>query len=123
MIIGPARVFPVEATAVDVNTLAVPGILHGWGWQNTSATDRADLELHDGPIGPLIVPISLSPGQSTRDWLGVLGIACVRGVTVKVTAGTVEGSLWFRPLPQDRLHDQIDLAERLGELVDAMFGG
>lgn len=123
MILGPARVFPVDATAIDVDTLQVPGILHGWGWQNTSSTDRADLELHDGPIGPLIVPISLSPGQSTRDWLGPLGIACVRGVTVKVTAGTIEGSLWFRPLPQERLHDQIDLAARLGELVDAMFGG
>lgn len=123
MIFGPARVFPVEATAVDVDTLQVPGILHGWGWLNTSTTVRADLELHDGPIGPLIVPISLAPGESTRDWLGALGITCIRGVTVQVTAGAVEGTLWFRPLPQERIHDTLDLTHMLGELVEAMFGG
>lgn len=123
MIFGAARVFPVEATAVDVNTLEVPGVLHGWGWLNASDTDRADLELHDGPIGPLIVPISLSPGQSTRDWLGALGIAVIRGVTVKVTAGTVEGSLWFRPLPQERVHDVVDLRAIVDELGEALFGG
>lgn len=123
MIFGAARVFPVEATSVDVNTLEVPGVLHGWGWLNTSTTDRADLELHDGPIGPLIVPISLSPGQSTRDWLGLIGIGCVRGVTVKVTAGTVEGSLWFRPLPAARVHDDVDLRVIVDELVNALFGG
>ena len=123
MIFGAARVFPIGVTSGTENTLEVPGILHGWGWQNTSETNRADLVLTDGPIGPPIVPISLSPGQSTRDWLGALGIACVRGVTITITAGTVEGSLWFRPLPAERLHDTIDLLALVDELGANLFGG
>lgn len=121
MILGPAQTLPVDQTAVDVDALTVPGILHGWAWHNPSLVARADLTLTDGPNGALIVPISLSPGQSTRDWLSGTGIQIVAGITVHVVSGTVEGALWFRPLEVGELVVPFDVRDALDAIVDSLW--
>lgn len=123
MILQPARPFGIDTTTVSRLAIAVPGVLYGWGFQETTELARADLELSDGPAGPPIVPISLSAGQSTRDWLGGFGLECQVGVYLTVVAGTVKGSLWFRPtFPDDPPH-VFDLAGGLDMLVEMLLRG
>lgn len=66
-----------------------------WSFLETTGTGRATLRLRDGSDagGELIVPVSLSAGESTRDWLGPQGIPCHAGVYLEMVTGAVEGSI------------------------------
>lgn len=123
MILGPAQTFEVDATSVDVHPLQVPGILHGWAWYNPSETVDAYFELRDGPLGALIVPFTLCPGETTRDWLSGAAIEMRTGAALVGVTGTVGGSLWFRTFPHNKVPAPLDVIELADRLIDGMFGG
>lgn len=66
-----------------------------WSFLETTGTTRATVRLRDGADAnaAVIVPISLSAGESTRDWLGPQGIPCKAGVYLEVVSGSVEGNI------------------------------
>lgn len=123
MILGPAQVLEIGATSATAYPLQVPGVLHGWAWRNTSATAPATFELRDGPTGALIVPFTLCPGESVRDWLSGTGIEIVTGLALTAVTGTVVGSLWFRTFPHNAAPLPIDVHALVDRIIDGMFGG
>lgn len=74
------------------------GLVMGWSLLETTGAAAAVVELYDGQDagGQLVAAISLSPGQSTRDWLGPSGIETDIGLFVRVVSGTVRGAVWVR---------------------------
>lgn len=123
MILGPSQVLEVTPTSTAVNALQVPGILHGWAWYNPSETVDAYFELRDGPLGALIVPITLCPGETARDWLAGAAIEMQTGAALVNVVGTVMGSLWFRTFPHNKVPAPLDVVELADRLIDGMFGG
>lgn len=76
------------------------GVLFGWAWEETTAAAVAQLELIDGDSnnGDRIVPITLLANESTRDVWGSPGIWCDRGVFVRVVAGSIRGTIFYKAL-------------------------
>lgn len=85
------------ATTTDVNLITRGGRLYGWAFQEMTGTDRAELELVNGQSnnGDTIVPITLSAGQSTRDWLGRPGLRITGGVRLNVISGEVSAVIYY----------------------------
>lgn len=78
-------------------------LLMGWHFLETSGSAAATLELYDGmdTTSQLVLVVSLSASQSTRDWLAGDGILCGEGVYLNVISGTVRGGVWVRMRRQD----------------------
>lgn len=112
---APTRRFPLEwwapitvpfaTTTVDLQLITRECRLYGWSFVETSGTDIAEIDLYDGSSnnGNLLVPITLSPGQSTRDWLGKPGLRVQGGVFADLVAGSVRGSIWVVGLSDDAI--------------------
>ena len=121
MILGPAQVLPIATTTSDVDVYEGAAILHGWAWRETTDAARTEFELRDGSGGPLIVPVTLSAGQSTRDWLSGTGILVRTGLYLRVLSGSVSASLWFRPVNDANQHGPIDVRQLIDELVETLW--
>lgn len=122
MILGPAQVLPVADTSASTTVWVGAGILHGWAFYNASAASRAVITLNDGIGGPTIVPVSLTAGQSTRDWLSGTGVQIVTGLYLTVVSGAVSVSLWFRPDDDGTVSAPLNLHDALDQLIDSAFG-
>lgn len=120
MIIAPAQVAPFGPTTVDVEPFIGPNILHGWSWVETTGLARAHVELTDGKNGALIVPITLSAGQSTRDWLDGRGIYVVSSLFIHVLSGSVRGSLWATPDPHAQGAQPLDVLELAAQVLERL---
>jgi hypothetical protein len=59
--------------------------------RETSETTRAVYQILDGKDGPIILDISLAPGESTRDWFSEPGLTALSSIYLKVVSGTIEG--------------------------------
>lgn len=73
----------------------------GFALLETTGAAAADIEIFDGADagGTSLAPISLSSGQSIRDFFGLDGPICSQGIAVKVSVGSVRGSIYIkRPL-------------------------
>lgn len=120
MILGSAQVISFAATSTVVDLYEGSAALHGWTFLETTGTTAATLELFDGPLGVSVVIISLRAGQSTRDWLTGAGIYIRTGLYVRVLAGTVRGSLWYRPSTGHEDHAPLDVHGLVSEVLDAL---
>lgn len=119
MLLGPAQVLEVDVNGANVTPYVGAAILHGWALKETSDTNRAELELHDGQGGPLVVPINLTAGGSTRDWLSGVGIYIRTGIYIVALSGSVHGSLWFMPTNTD--HEPFDLRQAFDDLIETVW--
>lgn len=92
-----AHAIAVPATGSQ-QVLGGPSLLMGWSFLESTGAAAATVEVYDGygAGAQLVTAISLSAGQSTRDWLGPHGIYCSEGLFVNVVAGSVRGALWAR---------------------------
>lgn len=86
------------ATTTTQKLLGGPCLIMGWWLLETTGSAAATAELFDGQdtTGQSAVVISLSSGQSTRDWNSPDGIICYRGVFLNVISGSVRGGVWLR---------------------------
>lgn len=93
----PVIPVPIAATAAGLAITARPCRLYGWSLVETTGAAIAACDLIDGgaAAGTEITPITLSAGQSTRDWLGRPGLLVQSGLFLNVTAGTVRGAVWI----------------------------
>lgn len=80
----------------------VPGRILGFAVHETAGSNAvitmrdgsaAAIRILDGEGGQVVVPISLAPGESAREWWGPGGVAVTAGVYLEVT-GEVEGSIF-----------------------------
>lgn len=76
-----------------------PGALVGYALRNLSYEDAAVVRVlfRDGTddTGEVILPLTLEPGESARDWFGPGGINLAYGLFLSID-GDVEGSVFLR---------------------------
>jgi hypothetical protein len=79
------------------------GRLLGWALLETTGTAAATAVIRDGTAatGNLLVPISLSAGQSTRDWESIHPMPYYQGIFLQNVTGAWEGSIWVQPCDPD----------------------
>lgn len=94
----------IPTTASGVITTVVDGvampvkILFGWALAETTGSAGVKLRLRDGTTAsaPSIIPITMSGGESTRDFFGDEAIEINSGsIYLEIVTGSIEGSiLW-----------------------------
>ena len=97
MAVEAAPVLPVSIpTGQSGVVLGGPALLFGWSLRESTGAAPAQLDVYDGAdqTGQLVATITLTAGQSTRDWLGLPGLYCRRGLYVNAVSGSVTGVLW-----------------------------
>lgn len=95
-----ARPVPIGVTGgATKRPLTSPGALVGYAIRNLSEEDEATVRVlfHDGfdANGDVILPLTLLPGESARDWFGPGGINLSYGLFVEIE-GSVEGAVYLR---------------------------
>lgn len=74
-----------------------PSSLVGFALRNTSAVVSAEVLLRDGDAdGDIVIPLTLAPSESVRDWFGPGGINLTHGLYVDVSAGAIDGAVFLR---------------------------
>lgn len=96
---------PIPVTAANIALVGRELRLYGWSFLETTGAGPATVQLLDGAGigGTDVVDISLSAGQSTRDWLGAPGIRLQTGLFLRVVTGSVQGSIWYMGLSDDEI--------------------
>lgn len=61
----------------------------------TTGTTAATYAIYDGPPSgeQLIMEVTLSAGQSTRDWIGLHNVPFIEGLWLTVVSGSIGGSV------------------------------
>lgn len=75
------------------------GALVGYAIRNLSSSEGATVLVlfrEGGPDGDVILPLSLAPGESARDWFGPGGIHLGSGGLYMDIDGSVDGSVFLR---------------------------
>lgn len=85
------------AKVSDHRPMTSAGALLGYALRETTGAANATVLLRDGATadGAVVIPITLGPNESTRDWFGPGGISFGNGLFVEVAAGEVEGSVFL----------------------------
>lgn len=83
----------VASTGTGVRVMSSPGRIAGFSVRETTGAGPALVMLHDGADigGDLVMTISLSAGESARDWFWPGGISLTYGLFVEVATGSIEG--------------------------------
>lgn len=93
-------VIPVPFGPITVGAIPLTGdcLLIGWAVKESTGTASCSFDIFDGidATGTRVAPVTLSPGQSVRDWTTAPGIDLKVGVFIRVNSGQVEGTLWLR---------------------------
>lgn len=99
MSLPAARTTPIPTTTADRLLIGGALLLHGWAFVETTGADPAELELIDGSgtNGALVVPITLSSGESTRDTFPGTGIGIYTSLFLNIVSGSVRGAVWTTP--------------------------
>jgi hypothetical protein len=108
---GGAPVRAAEAVAMSVAFTGTPigvagarnplqsagGRLVGYALIESTGANAAEVDFLDGhdANGGLFLPISLSAGQSTRDWFGPAGISFQHGLYALAVSGAVRGTVFI----------------------------
>ncbi len=68
----------------------------GWSLVETTGTARAEIRIIDGrdTTGQVLADITLSAGESTRDYWGPDGIPARVGVLADIVSGSVSGAVY-----------------------------
>lgn len=90
------RRLDVAIPAVSALLDNTAGRITWWSWRETTGGAPATFQLFDGSNdeGSLIVTISLTAGQSTRDYLGPHCLPYSTGLWLEVISGTFEGVVY-----------------------------
>jgi|GEM_PF-6712720 hypothetical protein len=83
----------VAGAGTGVRVMSSPGRIAGFSVRETTGAAAALVKLHDGADigGDLVMTISLSAGESARDWFWPGGISLTYGLFCEVTTGAIEG--------------------------------
>jgi hypothetical protein len=94
-----AEPIPVGNTPNAKAKLAtVGGRIVGYALKETTGVNAAELDLIDGKNandGDLLIPITLAPGESVRDWFGPAGVSFVAGLVASLVSGSIVGTVWL----------------------------
>lgn len=109
----PAQKLPFAATTTDLTLYTGTGVLLGWSFTETTGSAAAELTLNDGADDtcPEFFDITLSSGQSTRDYPPGNGLMIYTGLFLEVVSGSVKGTIWYLPIT-----NALDLSWAHGEL-------
>ena len=101
---APLRL-PANSTS-PAQLISGSGRLIGWAFLETTGTTAASFVITDGiaASGNLLVPISLTGGQSTRDWNAIHPMPYYQGIGLNAVSGAWEGSVWVMPGDPDAEH-------------------
>ena len=97
MAVEAAPVLPVSIpTGQSGVVLGGPLLLFGWSLRESTGAAPAQLDVYDGAdaTGQPVATITLIANESTRDYPGLPGITCRRGLYVNAVAGSVAGVVW-----------------------------
>lgn len=86
------------ASGATATPTFVPGAFLGAALSETTGVNPATLTLTDRVTGDLIMPYTLAPNESARDWFGPVGIAYTTGLSVAYT-GSVSGVIFLHTGP------------------------
>ena len=83
----------VASDGTGVRVMSSPGRIAGFSVRETTGAAAALVKLRDGADigGDLVMTISLSAGESARDWFWPGGISLTYGLFCEVTTGAIEG--------------------------------
>lgn len=98
---GPAHYLrpSVILAGSTLTPLAGPRVyLGGYAFAEATGAANAQINIINGQDinGPVIIPVTLNPGQSVRDHFGEHHLLFESGCTVNVVVGSVSGSVWLR---------------------------
>lgn len=96
-----AIAYPVASNTADEQAIAAATGLRLVGWSVTEGAatpSDARIRLHHGTAnsGPELFDVTLSPGESAREWFDLGGIAVPNGVFVDRVSGTTRLTLYVR---------------------------
>ena len=96
----PAQLLPFAARTSDLQLYTGAGVLLGWSFTETTSAAVAELTLTDGTAStfPEYFDITLSSGQSTRDYPPGNGLLIRTGLFFHRVSGTIKGTVWFLPI-------------------------
>lgn len=94
----PAQRVVFAATGTHLVLVQFGIDLVGWSLANTSSSVAANINILDGgdTTGEIVFPITLAANESIRDWFPEKGVWFNVGLTVNVTAGNVQGTVFYR---------------------------
>jgi hypothetical protein len=93
-----ARTEPVVAGSDPVRVSSSVGTLAGFSLRETTGAAPAVVELRDsqsGTDGTLVSVITLTAGESVRDWFGADGPSFSYGLIVVRVSGSVDGAVYL----------------------------
>lgn len=101
----PVRALPIADTGNNKVLTNRPCRLYGFNFVESTGSAAAACRLVDGGDinGAAIAEISLTPGQSVRDWFGQPGILVESGLTLWVLSGGVRGTVWPLLLTEEEI--------------------
>lgn len=87
----PSR--PINITDV----LTGYAVLMGYSVKESTGSASAELDVYNSTAatGLLVIPMTLTAGQSAEDWFGPQGLEMSVGIFCNVASGAVSGSLWI----------------------------
>lgn len=90
-----ARSVPVSG---DWVASSVSNVLAGYALRETTGAAAATVIIRNGTdaTGEELVPVTLTAGESARDWFGARGPSFDQGVFVDVLSGSVAGAIFLR---------------------------
>lgn len=93
---GPAQPVPVPTTTTSQLVTGRGAIVYGWSLLETTGAAAASVEVYSGQddTGTLLAVSHLASGDSDTQWMGDAGVFAAGGVYLKVTSGSVKGSVW-----------------------------
>lgn len=96
---------PVSLPAAGSSGVVLSGrcLLMGWGLKESTGNVASAINIRNGQdaSGQIVVPISLTAGQSRSDWMAPRGVWCRTGLFVENVTGSTIGALWAVPWPAD----------------------
>lgn len=97
ILVRGARVVPIASGGPQLVS-AVSGGLVGWAVWCSDPAANGQLNIRDGidATGDLIAPITLQPGESTRDHFGPAGLAYTKGLFLEFSGGAISGAVFLQ---------------------------
>jgi len=111
--------FQVIAGAPSSDLNFSPSRIFWHSFKETTGTTKAAFQITDGNGGPIMLDITLSAGESTRDFFGQFGLCASRSLYFKIVTGSVEGMV-AGVLEEDYQADyeRVEVLNYPGELIE-----
>jgi hypothetical protein len=92
---------PLPAVFASGQVYGRPCNFHGVGLKESTGAASVTFNLRDGSssAGSLVLPYTLTAGQSVREWLGTDGVTFEGGLFLEVVSGSAVGSVFLSEDP------------------------